>query len=287
MDQVLTNLLENAARYTPATRRSASPPRNAGRARSPSPSRTAVRACRPEAMGRLFDKFYRVPRVGEGAPRHRHRPDGGARPGGGHGRLGRRARAARSAAWRSTWICPRTRRRKSGRTPSREPRARDAWRATDGAGCLPPKPSTGPAAPGQRRHQPSVLLVEDDAETRSQVATHLRGHGYDVNEAHDARAALRTLGARTAGPGGAGPRPAGPGRDARHPQASRRGGHADPDPLGARPGGGQGGGPGAWRGRLPGEALRHGRAAGAHPGTPAARRRGPACSTTGSCVSAS
>jgi two-component system, OmpR family, KDP operon response regulator KdpE len=38
--------------------------------------------------------------------------------------------------------------------------------------------------------QPSVLLVEDDTETRTQVATHLRTHGYDVIEAEDARAAF-------------------------------------------------------------------------------------------------
>ena len=52
----------------------------------------------------------------------------------------------------------------------------------------PSRASDGAA--GNRGRQPSVLLVEDDAETRAQVATHLRGHGYEVNEAHDARAAF-------------------------------------------------------------------------------------------------
>ena len=55
-------------------------------------------------------------------------------------------------------------------------------------------PSRAPATHARavpRPRQPSVLLVEDDAETRSQVATHLRGHGYDVDEAQDARVALQ------------------------------------------------------------------------------------------------
>ena len=36
----------------------------------------------------------------------------------------------------------------------------------------------------------SILLVEDDAETRHQVATLLERHGYQVAEASDAESAL-------------------------------------------------------------------------------------------------
>ena len=40
----------------------------------------------------------------------------------------------------------------------------------------------------------SILLVEDDAETRTRVAAFLEGHGYRVSEAADAEAALGRLG---------------------------------------------------------------------------------------------
>lgn len=41
---------------------------------------------------------------------------------------------------------------------------------------------------------PSILLVEDDAETRSLVARFLRGHGHDVTEAADAGQAIAAWG---------------------------------------------------------------------------------------------
>ena len=69
MDQVLTNLLENAARYTPAD----APIRISGSQRRPGTVTLTVEdggpGVPPEAMSRLFDKFYRVARVGEGARR--------------------------------------------------------------------------------------------------------------------------------------------------------------------------------------------------------------------------
>ncbi len=40
----------------------------------------------------------------------------------------------------------------------------------------------------------SILLVEDDAETRTRVAAFLEGHGYRVSEARDAETALGRLG---------------------------------------------------------------------------------------------
>lgn len=69
MDQVLTNLLENAARYTPPN----APIRISGAQRRPDTVTVTVEdggpGVPPEAMSRLFDKFYRVSRVGEGARR--------------------------------------------------------------------------------------------------------------------------------------------------------------------------------------------------------------------------
>ena len=70
MDQALTNLLENAARYTPAL----APIRISARAAA-EPGHVTLTVedggpgVPPEALGRIFDKFYRVPRVGEGARR--------------------------------------------------------------------------------------------------------------------------------------------------------------------------------------------------------------------------
>lgn len=68
VDQVLTNLLENAARYTPP---------DASITVSARPEAGTVRltvaddgpGVPPAALARLFEKFYRVPRTGEGARR--------------------------------------------------------------------------------------------------------------------------------------------------------------------------------------------------------------------------
>jgi len=69
IDQVLTNLLENTARYAGtgvAVRISA---RELGPGRIGLTIEDAGHGVPPEALPRLFDKFYRVPRKGEGARR--------------------------------------------------------------------------------------------------------------------------------------------------------------------------------------------------------------------------
>ena len=69
IDQVLTNLLENTARYAGtgvAVRISA---RELGPGRIGLTIEDAGAGVPPEALPRLFDKFYRVPRKGEGARR--------------------------------------------------------------------------------------------------------------------------------------------------------------------------------------------------------------------------
>lgn len=69
MDQVMTNLLENAARYTPATAVVRITAAQRGASHVTITVEDGGPGVPPEAMARLFDKFYRVPRVGEGARR--------------------------------------------------------------------------------------------------------------------------------------------------------------------------------------------------------------------------
>ena len=69
IDQVLTNLLENAARYAGP----GAPIRITGRALDEQRVGLTIedggQGVPPEALPRLFEKFYRVPRAGEGARR--------------------------------------------------------------------------------------------------------------------------------------------------------------------------------------------------------------------------
>lgn len=69
MDQILTNLLENAARYTPSSTQLRISARGTGPDRVTVTVEDGGPGVPAEAMNRLFDKFYRVPRVGEGARR--------------------------------------------------------------------------------------------------------------------------------------------------------------------------------------------------------------------------
>ena len=167
-DEMLANLLENAARYAPdaVTRVSA----NSG---ADGRVRIRVEDAGPgvpaASLPRLFDKFYRVPRQGEGARRGLGIGLGVVK-GLAEAMGGEVARApARWAAWPSTSSSTR---RRSRRASSSRTRPRDRERATAPRG-------------------PRILLVEDDGSTRSLIASNLEAHGYQVREAGTAADAVR------------------------------------------------------------------------------------------------
>ena len=83
----------------------------------------------------------------------------------------------------------------------------------------------------------------------------------------------RALGGAAAGPGPPRPRPSRPRRLGRDPARAPRRRHADRGPVGARPGGGEGGCARAGRRRLRDEAVRRGRAARPPAGRPPTRGR--------------
>ena len=69
IDQVLTNLLENAARYAGPGVPVRITARDQGEGRIGLTIEDAGPGVPPEALPRLFEKFYRVPRTREGARR--------------------------------------------------------------------------------------------------------------------------------------------------------------------------------------------------------------------------
>jgi K+-sensing histidine kinase KdpD len=69
VDQVLGNLLENAARYAPPPARVGLSASTGGDGRVAIVVEDGGPGVPPEALPRLFDKFYRVQRPGEGARR--------------------------------------------------------------------------------------------------------------------------------------------------------------------------------------------------------------------------
>ena len=105
----------------------------------------------------------------------------------------------------------------------------------------------------------------------------LKSEGYEVGAASDGPSGLRSRHARTLGRHPARRHAAGRERLRRLPRpAAARRRHADHHADGARPGRRQGAGPQARRRRLPDQAVRHARAAGAHRSAIAARAARPA-----------
>ena len=158
-----------------------------------------------DALPRLFDKFYRVPGRGRRvALRDRDRARRGARPGRGDGRPRRRPAGASSAASRSTSTCHAP---APARGHRRESRRRDG-------------PAVGAA-------HPTVLVVEDDEETRACRRSRARGSRLSTSiEAADGRTALARWEQRRPGPRPARPRPARHGRPPGHPPDPPRGADA-------------------------------------------------------------
>ena len=132
IDQVLTNLLENTARYAGpgVTVRIAA--RDARAGADPADDR----GCRPgvpaDALPHLFEKFYRVPAERRGRPAgNRPGPRGGPRPGRDDGRPDHGSAVASSAAWPWTSSCerPRDRARRGPRSCSSRTTRRRATRS--------------------------------------------------------------------------------------------------------------------------------------------------------------
>ena len=155
LDQVLTNVLENAAKYVDGDAEI----RVLARLIEGQPMlrvtvEDAGNGVPDDALPKLFEKFYRVSN-GRGSGRVPARDGTGAgccsRPGGGNGRI--RDRQPQPAGW-----------------PGH--RARPAHR------------SAGYAIAGCSAVSADILLVEDDDSAREFLAENLRGHGYTVRLGH-------------------------------------------------------------------------------------------------------
>ncbi len=163
-EQVLFNLLDNAAKYAPAG------------------SRIGLRAWRDGGLGadrssldegdgiaaadlaHLFDKFYRVPRTDRRPRRHRPRPRDLPRLRRGDGRADR------------------------GGQPHRPPRRRIHHRPAGAAGAPRRPGGRGGMSEGLR-----ILIVDDDPAIRRFLRTGLTAQGYRPSEAETGRAALAAL----------------------------------------------------------------------------------------------
>ncbi len=179
IDQVLTNLLENAARLSPSGARSRSRPRRAAR-RGPGPGRGSgsgdrARGPRARVRGRSTARGERLPT--------RRRQRSRARDRARDRRRARRADLDRGSA----------RRRDRGRVRA--------------AG-----PGRGPVRRRRRRRSrvTSVLVVDDEPQIRRALRTSLEAHGYEVRDRRHRRG-----GGPRRGGDGARPRPARP-RPPRH-----------------------------------------------------------------------
>ena len=161
LDTVLTNLVENIARHTPARRRIAVTIDRPRGDRVELTIEDGGPGVPTDELEPMFDDFRRGPDAGErAAPRDGHRPGDRPRHDRGDGRDGV---APREPARRA---CGRRRPAGGARTAGR------GRRCDRGAGAR-------------------ILLVEDDEPTRTSVAANLGGHGYRVAEAADVAEALR------------------------------------------------------------------------------------------------
>ena len=199
------------------------------------------------ALPRVFERFYRVPggRPALVAGGDRDRAGGGPRAGRGDGRPGRPRGASDLGGFAVDIELP----------------------AYDAAAEAAARPVTAAGA--------TILVVEDDPETRAALVRELAAGGYRRVEAPDGRTALERWAARRPGPGPARPRAARHGRAARGRGDPARGRDPDRDPLGPLRGAGEGRGARPRRRRLRDQAVRRGRAPGADPGrAPAGGRAG-------------
>ena len=161
--QILANILDNAVKYagpTPAIRITADTEGDRVRLTI----EDGGPGVPPEALPRLFEKFYRVPRKGEGSRR-------------GTG-IGLSVVRGLAEAMGATVVA---------RPSDMGGLAVDLSLAGRRARHYPRIPVTGPDQPAEGAA--SILIVEDDAATRGAVATFLRGHGHRVAEAGDAETA--------------------------------------------------------------------------------------------------
>ena len=197
----------------------------------------------PETLPRLFEKFYRVPRKGEGS---------------------RRGTGIGLAVVRGLVEAM------GGRVEARASELGGLAIELDLPIAAPEPGSTVDQAsdagqPMTRPHDAaSILLVEDDdADATRRSRRSSAGTATTSPRPPTRPRPLAAWEASPARPDRARPRPARPRRSGGHPARPARGDDADPGPVGPGPRGGQGRRAGPRRGRLRDEAVRHGRAAGA------------------------
>ena len=174
VEQVLVNILENAAKYTPA-----GSPIDISAASVGAAVRVDIADHGPGfATGeeeRMFDKFYREP--GRKGPRRRARPRDLAAPS--SARTEERSGPSRgpAAAPSSTSPC-----RSATLHPRRRPPMDEARR--------PPGPADAPDTAALSK-KPVVVLIEDEPEIRRFLRASLTGHGYRLFEATTGAEGLR------------------------------------------------------------------------------------------------
>ena len=171
LTQVVANLLNNAAKYTPSGRPHHASPRRWKAAQAVVRVSDTGIGIPAEQLPEVFEMFAQVDRsLDARAGRPRHRPGAGQAPGR-DARRPRRGRERRAGAGQSIRSAPAGRGRR--RAPPREAHARPA------------------ASPGQGAH---ILIADDNRDSADSLAIMLGLLGFRTTVVYDGEAALRAQG---------------------------------------------------------------------------------------------